>query len=98
MKTITIKGKQYPMQMSMGTMRRFKRNTGKEVDQISTMDDTIDLVHAAIESACNYEGVEFNLTADDLADAMTVEQFAEISASLMPQSDQHTAEQSAKKK
>lgn len=98
MKTITIKGKQYPMQMSMGTMRRYKRNTGKEFDKIETVDDTIELVHAALESTCHNEGVEYNLTSDDLADALTIEQFAEISASLMPQSDQHTAEQSAKKK
>lgn len=38
MKKITIKGKEYPCRITMGAMVRFKRESGKDVSEISKSD------------------------------------------------------------
>ena len=36
MKKIQVYGKEYPMRMTMGAMRRFKQETGMEVSEMTT--------------------------------------------------------------
>ena len=75
MKTISINGKPYPCRVTMGAMLRFKRETGRDVNQIS-QDDVSDLViflWCCIASASKADGVEFGMELMDFADQLAPE-------------------------
>ena len=84
MKEITIYGKKLPMRITMGAMLRFKRMTGKDVEEISN-DVTlmVTFMYCCVASACNADGVEFGMDLDKFADGIPVEEmngFAEALA------------------
>ncbi len=74
MKKITIYGKELPMRMTMGAMLRFKRMTGKDVEEIGN-DVTllVTFMYCCVASACNADGVEFGMDLEKFADGMSVE-------------------------
>lgn len=79
MQKITIKGKEYPCRMTMGAMRRFKNETGKEV---SDMGGDISLMGvllwACVASACRADGVEFTDTVDDFTDKVEMDDLTQF--------------------
>lgn len=81
---VRIKGKEYPLRMSMGTMLRFKRLTGREVGDIgsSDMEGMITLIYACAAATCNADGIEFGLSLEDFADNLDPDSFTEASLSL----------------
>lgn len=74
--TVRIGGKDYPCRFSMGAFRRFERESGKSYRNIDpeSAEDVTTLLWAAVKSACNADGVSFDLSADDLADLLTPEE------------------------
>lgn len=76
MKKIVIGGMNYPCTMTMGAMLRFKRRTNKEVQQLNPNDieEFLELIHACVVSGCKAEGVAFDLSLDEMADGLTVEE------------------------
>lgn len=71
MKKIQVYGKEYPMRMTMGAMRRFKRETGTDVNQMGMdVDLMIIFLFCCVASACNADGVEFLLDIDTFADGL----------------------------
>lgn len=81
MKRITVYGKEYPMRMTMGAMLRFKRETDCDVSQIGTdVSLMIVFLFCCVASACNADGVDFDLDVDKFADGLGMHvlgQFAE---------------------
>ncbi len=75
MKTIEIKGKQYPCRVTMGAMLRFKRETGRDVSQVDSSDvsDLVTLLWCCIASASKADGVEFGMSLMDFADSIATE-------------------------
>ena len=75
MKTIEIKGKQYPCRVTMGAMLRFKRETGRDVSQVDSSDvsDLVTLLWCCIVSASKADGVEFGIGLMDFADMLDPE-------------------------
>lgn len=74
MKEITIYGKKLPMRMTMGAMLRFKRMTGKDVEEIgSDVALLVTFMYCCVASACNADNVEFGMDLDKFADGMSVE-------------------------
>lgn len=75
---ITINGKAYPCRQTMGAMLRFKRETGKEVTDIHGNDfsEMVAWLWCCVVSACNHDGVEFNLSLMDFADSLDPEQMS----------------------
>lgn len=72
-KEILIKGKKYPMRMTMGALRRFKNITGKEVAQIGEdMELIISFMYCCVASACNADGVEFTMNLDLFGDCIAL--------------------------
>lgn len=74
-KTIVINGKSYPCRVTMGAMLRYKRETGKEVGEL-TQDDVSGLVTfmwCCVKSACAADGVAMDLDLEAFADALTPE-------------------------
>lgn len=97
-KKVTIAGSTYPMRLTMGAMIRFKRESGKEITEASSIEDMITCVHSCIKSASNADKVEFGYTVEELGDLLTPDQFTELCADLFPQSgESHESDQSKKK-
>ena len=60
-------------------MLRFKRETGKEVTEMDagSITDTLTYLFCCIKSECKNEGIEFNMSLDDFADALSPEDLEE---------------------
>ena len=71
-KEITIRGKAYPCRVTMGSVLRFKRETGKELSDTKSrsVEDSIVFIWCCVKSACNADKVEFALSLDDFADSL----------------------------
>lgn len=94
MNKIKIYGKEYPVRITMGAMRRYKRETGQDV---SLMGNDIDLLvifmWCCVASACNADNVPFDLDIDKFADSLGVEDM-----NLFAQEISSTDDDKAKKK
>lgn len=97
---VTVGGKEYPMRLSMGTMLRFKRETGKEITSAESIEDMIVMIHCCIKSACNHEKVKFDMSVEDLADCLSQDDFAQLVSELLPNkgAETETPQADSKKK
>lgn len=70
---IVIKGQEYPCRVTLGAMRRFKKMTGNDISALKgdDIDGLITFMYCCTASACNADGVEFNLSIDDFADNLS---------------------------
>lgn len=77
--TITINNKEYPCRQTLGAMLRFKRETGKEVTEMDagSITDTLTFLYCCIKSECKNENIEFNMSLDDFADALSPDDLEE---------------------
>lgn len=80
-KYLTIKGEQYPYKNTLNVVRKFEGKFNKRHDQIGdsmSMDEMIHLVFWGVESGCRLEGKEFDMTIDDFADHLEVNQITSL--------------------
>lgn len=71
--SITVGGKKYPCRQTMGAMLRFKRETGKEVTEITdSVTDMLAYMYCCVQAGCKTEGVEFDMTLEDFADCLDI--------------------------
>lgn len=69
---IVVDGKEYPCRPTMGAMLRFKQETGRDVSEMTgSVSDLATYMWCCVVSACKREGVEFNMSLMDFADAIT---------------------------
>lgn len=74
---VTINGKAYPCRQTMGAMLRFKHETGKELtDSDGCVSDMLAYLWCCVASACKADGVDFDMSLLDFADAITPEDTA----------------------
>lgn len=96
MKGINIYGKDYPMRITMGAMRRFKRETGMDISQAGNDIDLMStFMWCCVASACNADGVPFEMDADKFADGIDLEDLNRFQADMTGEED---GEGEAKKK
>ncbi|MGN0069581.1 MAG: hypothetical protein ACI350_07620, partial [Prevotella sp.] len=64
---IIVNGKAYPCRQTMGTMLRFRQETGKEVSEIGAgcLSDLCTFLWCCTVSACNHDGIDFSLSLMD---------------------------------
>lgn len=81
---VKISGKSYPCRMTMGAMLRFKRITGREVSdvQLNAASDMAVLLYCCTASACNADGVAFEMDCDTFCDRIDPESMNAMSASI----------------
>lgn len=72
---IVVNDKRYPCRQTMGAMLRYKRETGKEVTEISTTSptDLVTYLWCCTVSACKHDGIDFDLDLIDFADSIQSE-------------------------
>ncbi len=68
----TSDGKEYPCRVTLGAMRRFKTETGKEADKIEGVADMAVFMWCCCISACRADGIEFNYGIDDFCDRLDI--------------------------
>ena len=69
---ITVCGKEYPCRQTMGAMLRFKRETGREVtDMTGGVSDLCTYLYCCVVSACMADGVECGMGLDEFADNLS---------------------------
>ena len=70
---ITVNGQELPCRPTMGAMLRFKKETGKEVTEIKSenISDFLIYLYFCIVSACKRDGIRFDMSLMDFADAIT---------------------------
>jgi len=97
MKTIKIGQKEYPVRVTMGTIREFKKLTGKEVEQIQGSSEVGEFLYACTISACRAEKVEFTLGVDDFVDQLEFGPSADLFTSLLEEAGMSANAQPEKK-
>ena len=72
---IKINNVTYPCRPTMGAMLRFKKETGKEVTELTGRDfsDLCTYLYCCVASACAADKIEFNYSLLEFADAMSPE-------------------------
>lgn len=105
MKTVVINNETYPCALTLGAMKAFKEETGKEVSEIDTAADgdkidlTMSLVFCCIRSACRREMIDLPFAStNDLLDYITPDELSGIVASVFASSDSQEKPDTAKKK
>jgi hypothetical protein len=70
-----IGDREYPMRLTLGAMLRFHRETGKELNEAEvslSMNMLTVLMWCCLVSACQADGVECDLTMEQMADRLDV--------------------------
>ena len=76
MHKVKLYGKEYPSRMTMGAMIDFKRQTGKDVNDIGAELELLTLfMFCCVRSACRADGITF-------ADGINLEDFAQFQENL----------------
>lgn len=90
---VTINGVSYPCRMTMGAMLRFKRQTGREVTEVSmdSLSDLAVLLWCCVVSSCNADKIEFNYSLEDFCDNISQEEMLTMTSVL--QGEEAPAEQ-----
>lgn len=96
MKKITIYGKALPMRMTMGAMLRFKRMTGKNVEEINNdMALLVTFMYCCVASACNADNMEFVMDLDKFADGIGVDDMSLFASTLTIEPDEKKSQAEA---
>ena len=69
---VTINGKEYPCRGTMGAMLRFKKETGKEITELTNTNftDLCTYLYCCVASACAADKVPFEMSLMEFADAL----------------------------
>lgn len=80
---MVLYGVTYPNRTTMGAMIDFKRETGKEVNDIDTDIELLTrFMFCCVRSACRADKVPFDLSFEEMADGMDLADFAQFQESM----------------
>ena len=81
---VTINGVAYPCRPTMGAMLRFKKETGKEVTEITSnsLTDLCTYLYCCVASASAADGVDLKMSLMDFADALNPEEMTAWAAQM----------------
>lgn len=81
---VTINGAKYPCRPTMGAMLRFKKETGKEITEMTdkSFTDLCNYLYCCVVSACAADKVDFSMSLLEFADALNPEDMNEWAAQM----------------
>ena len=81
---VTINGKEYPCRGTMGAMLRFKKETGKEITELTNTNftDLCTYLYCCVASACAADKVPFEMSLMEFADALNPEELTAWAAQM----------------
>ena len=74
-KTVTIGGREYPCYPTMGAMLRYKRLTGREVNEGGGLSTSLEYMYCVVASACAAEGAELGMDCQQMCDRLSPGEF-----------------------
>lgn len=81
--SVTINGKYYPCRLTVGTLKRFKDKTGKEIDALKDMFTICELLFMAVTETCNKQNKKFPYTSSDqMMDDIDISSIEQITSNL----------------
>lgn len=83
--TIRIKtsnGQEYPCRVTLGALRRFKLETGREAESLSGASDLALFIWCCCQSASNADGIPFDVTQEEFLDGLDLSAAGEFEALL----------------
>lgn len=91
---VTINGVDYPCRPTMGAMLRFKKETGKEVTEMTdkSFTDLCTYLYCCVVSACSADKVDFNMSLMEFADALNPEDMNAWAAQMQPATNDNAAD------
>lgn len=91
---VTINGVTYPCRPTMGAALRFKKETGKELTEISggSLTDVCTYLYCCVVSACTADKVNFDMSLMEFADALNPEDMNAWAAQTQPTTNDNTPE------
>ena len=83
---VTINGAKYPCRPTMGAMLRFKKETGKEITEMTdkSFTDLCTYLYCCVVSACAADKVNFDMSLMEFADALNPDDMNAWSAQMQP--------------
>ena len=83
MNKININGAEYPCRVTIGTLKRFKDKTGKELSAVGDIFTLVALLHMALSESCRKAGVAFPYeSADELMDDIDLTEIDTVTSGL----------------
>jgi len=83
MNTVKINGKEYPCRLTVGTLKRFKDQCGKELDQLKDMFSICELLFLAVKEACEKQKKNFPYeTAEAMMNDIEIADIEQITTNL----------------
>ena len=81
---VTINGAKYPCRPTMGAMLRFKKETGKEITEMTdkSFTDLCTYLYCCVASASAADKVDFSMSLLEFADALNPEDMNEWAAQM----------------
>lgn len=81
---VTINNVAYPCRPTMGAMLRFKKETGKEITEISndSFTDLCTYLYCCVASASAADGINFTMSLMEFADALNPDDMTAWAASM----------------
>lgn len=88
MKKITINGTTYPCRLTVGVLKRYKDQTGREMEDVKDIFSISELLFLALQATCKREHVPFPYaSAEELMDDLDVLEMNGISEALFGKPD-----------
>ena len=83
MNKITINGKEYPCRLTIGVLKRYKDNTGKELEEVKDAFSIAELLFLALQVTCKKQDVAFPYASvEDLMDDLELSELGGITENL----------------
>ena len=91
---VTINGVTYPCRPNMGAMLRFKKETGKEITEITdkSFTDLCTYLYCCVASASAADKVDFSMSLLEFADALNPEDMQAWTAQMQPDANDNAVE------
>ena len=84
------------MRITMGAMLRFKRMTGKDMEEIGNdVTLVVTFMYCCVTSACNADGVELSMDLDKFADGISLNDLTAFSESFTGTPDEKKSQEEA---
>lgn len=88
MNKVIICAKEYPSRVTMGAMIDFKRETGRDVNEIGADVEQLTMfMYCCVRSACRADKIDFALTFEQFADGINLEDFTTFQNGMTPEED-----------
>ena len=94
--TINVNGKKFPCNALMGAFLRYKKETGADYEPTESVTANCTFLYCCVQAACNREKVPFDMSLEDFADSVSLEELKNVSEKMFQSETEGEEEQPQK--